>query len=121
LSDRRRQGYHYETLAAEHLEKKGYRILERNLHVGRYEVDLIARDEETLVFVEVKGRRTSTFGRPLEAVDRKKRARLARAAAFYLTSRYDTNKPCRFDVVSVIISDRGKVRVDHVENAFEAR
>lgn len=101
------------------LVAKGYRILSRRFRVTlRDEVDLVARDGEILVFVEVKTRKTETFGRPLSAVDRKKRHVISRAAVRYLGR---LRKPVnfRFDVVEVIGSrDAGNPEVRHIQNAF---
>lgn len=101
------------------LVAKGYRILSRRFRVTlRDEVDLVARDGEVLVFVEVKTRKTESYGRPLSAVDRKKRHVMSRAAVRYLQR---LNKPVnfRFDVVEVIGSrENGNPKIRHIENAF---
>lgn len=101
------------------LVEKGYRILSRRFRVTlRDEVDLVARDGEVLVFVEVKTRKTESYGRPLSAVDRKKRHVMSRAAVRYLQR---LNKPVnfRFDVVEVIGSrENGNPKIRHIENAF---
>jgi putative endonuclease len=105
--------------AEQFLAAKGYSILSRRFRVTlRDEVDLVARDGEILVFVEVKTRKTETYGRPLSAVDRRKRHVLSRAAVRYLGR---LRKPVnfRFDVVEVIGSrDTGNPLVRHIENAF---
>ncbi len=108
-----------EKLARTHLEELGYRILEQNLKVGRVEVDLIARDEETLVFVEVKARSTAHFGAPSEAVHPQKQRRILRAARSYLASRPRLDGlDVRFDVISVVHDDLG-IQLEHLEDAFE--
>jgi len=102
------------------LRKKKYRILGRRVRVGtRDEIDLVARNGEVLVFVEVKTRKREDFGRPLTAVDRKKRHVLSRAAVRYL-KRLKSPQVCfRFDVVEVIgVNGDSCPEVRHIENAF---
>lgn len=102
------------------LKGKGYRILGRRVSVSaRDELDLVARDGEVLVFVEVKTRKSEAFGRPAEAVDRAKRHTVSRAAVRYL-QRLKFPKICfRFDVVEVIGQDGDPDPVvRHIENAF---
>ena len=117
-----RAGAWGEQVAADALVAKGYRILGRNVRFGsRCELDLIARapDPETLVFVEVKTRRSEEFGRPVAAVDRGKRRALGRAALRYL-HRIKARPPrIRFDVVEVVGSPGDPEPVlRHIENAF---
>jgi putative endonuclease len=114
------RGRDAEDQAARHLQEKGHQILERNLRVGRNEIDLITDDGGILVFVEVKSKASHDFGTPEKNVDRKKRQRLIQAAAGYL-QQFGGNPPrARFDVVA--ISGTGeKTQIRHYENAFEAR
>jgi len=109
-----------ETVAAAHLRVLGWRILREHYRCSGGEVDLIAEDEGTLVFVEVKTRRGSTFGEPAEAVDARKRARLLAAAESYLASEHGFDQACRFDVVEVVFSRDERARVRHIRNAFMA-
>jgi len=109
-----------ESAAAEFLEKKGWRIVERNWRSGRSEVDIIAwDDEEILVFVEVKTRtgENSGFGSPEEFVDAKKQYMLARAAGIYMES-IDYEWEIRFDVVAVILAIGKVMEIRHIEDAF---
>lgn len=108
-------GLAYEQIAAEYLEKKGYRILKRNFYTRFGEIDIIARDKAYLVFVEVKYRKEQKGGHPLEVVDIRKQIKLKKAAQFYLL-RYGLgeNIPCRFDVIGIL-----KKEIFHIENAFE--
>lgn len=100
--NRRQTGTEYEQCAAYFLEQKGYRILERNFRCRQGEVDLVALDGETLVFVEVKYRRDDRMGDGAEAVDRKKQKKIISCARYYLLCHREyTEHPCRFDVVSV--------------------
>lgn len=102
------------------LKHKGYRILGRRVRVGvRDELDLVARDGDVLVFVEVKTRKNEDFGRPISSVDRKKRHTLSRAAVRYLKALKSPAVCFRFDVVEVIGSaGEQDPRVRHIENAF---
>ena len=113
--NRRKVGTQFEQLAAQYLEKQGYRILETNFRCRQGEIDLIARDGRYLVFVEVKYRRGRSSGTPLEAVSPLKQRQISKIALFYL-NRYKLgeDQPIRFDVVG--ISPGG---ITHVENAFD--
>lgn len=109
-----------EEQAAGFLKAKGYCILGRRVRVGdRDEFDLVARDGETLVFVEVKTRQSESFGRPADAVNRKKRHVLSRAAVRYLKAIKSPAVCFRFDVVEVIGAKKATPpRIRHIENAF---
>lgn len=111
-----------EERAAVFLRLKGYRILERNYRVPQGEIDLIAWKNGTVVFVEVKSRKGSSQGTPLEAVSLHKVRRLSAAAAVYLSYRRDPPAPCRFDVVTLGPEKNwmGLARIRHFENAFPA-
>ncbi|MGD9780617.1 MAG: YraN family protein [Kiritimatiellia bacterium] len=117
-----RAGAWGEQLAADFLEKKGYKILGRNVRFGsRCELDVVARSPapEALVFVEVKTRRTEDFGRPFSAVDRGKRRAVGRAAMRYLRRIRAKPAHVRFDVVEVVGTPGDETPiVRHVENAF---
>lgn len=106
--------------AAAYLKAQGYALLGRNVRPNRRdEIDIIARTGETLVFVEVKTRGRETFGRPMMAVDAKKRHALNRAAAAYLRKAKFPNLFYRFDVVEVLGQpDDGQPEIRHLDNAF---
>ena len=98
---------------------RGYAVVGRNVREGRGEIDLIARDGETVVFVEVKFRTGADTAAPLTAVGWKKREDVARAAARYLARRGLTGHPVRFDVIGITWEvDGSRLRVEHIPNAF---
>lgn len=112
-------GLRAEEWAARILERRGYRILDRRYRTRAGEIDLVARDGETVVFIEVKARGSSGCGRPAEAVDGRKRARLARAAGLYLAREGVAETPCRFDVVEVILDPAGRPAARIIRDAFQ--
>ena len=102
MENKRAVGSRYEEETAAFLQKNGYRILEKNFRDRRGEIDLIAKDGRTLVFVEVKYRSRSDCGYPSDAVNYKKQVRLSNSAAYYLWKNYDSDQIwVRFDVVSI--------------------
>jgi putative endonuclease len=117
---RRATGQAGETAAARFLERRGLVILARNLRSRLGEIDLLARDGETMVFVEVKTRRGSSGDPPEAAVDARKRARVSRIAGGYLARHRLGERPCRFDVVGVTLDEAGRVAaVRHLRHAFD--
>jgi len=115
--DRRSLGERGEALAIAHLQKQGMRIEARNFRCRLGEIDLVARDGETLVFIEVRSRASTGCGLPQETVNHRKRKRLRRLAEFYLLGREQT--PVRFDVVAVLFDREGNLRrLEHIPDAF---
>ena len=106
-----------ETLAARYLARAGCRILARNWRAGRLELDLVVRDGRTIAFVEVKTRRPGPQA-PAEAVDRRKRRRLRRAAGRWIAEHPGTRGDYRFDVVAVTLGADGRARIRHLRGAF---
>ncbi len=106
-TERGRQG---EEIAAYALKAHGYEIVERNWRCPAGEIDLVARDGEVVVFVEVKLRGSGAFGSPEEAVNEAKRARLLQAGAVYLAEHGLDDVPCRIDVVAIELAPSGKVQ-----------
>ncbi len=96
-----------EDLACQFLKKQGYKIIERNFRIRGGEIDIVAQDGQTLVYIEVKSRSTYQFGRPEEAVNRWKLRFLERAAKFYRANRKNLNLPLleRIDVVTVDLTN----------------
>jgi putative endonuclease len=98
---RQRLGSVGEDLASAALAARGYAILERRYTTERGEIDIIAEDGETLVFVEVRARATGEFGRAAESITDAKKRQVVRMATEYLARHQITNRPCRFDVVAI--------------------
>jgi putative endonuclease len=116
-----RSGKWGEQRAVRFLKSGHYKILGKRVRVGRHdEIDIIARQHEVLVFVEVKTRKNEQFGRPFSAVNRAKRKRLSRAAVGYLKQHKIRPDYIRFDVIEVI-GQPGDAdpEIRHIENAFQ--
>ncbi len=115
--ERQQLGSLGESLAAEALQRQGYRLLARNVRTPLGEIDLVARQGEALVFIEVKLRRNLRFGSPAEAVTVSKQRRLRRAAEYYLRRQPCWPAQIRFDVVAItLIADNPQVTV--IQAAF---
>jgi putative endonuclease len=114
-----RLGARGEKLACRFLRRNGYKVLHRNFR-GRTggEIDIVCRDRDTLVFVEVKTRTREDFGRPFDAVDRDKQKRLARGGLAWLRLLGDPDILFRFDVVEVILPANAEPRIELLRNAF---
>ena len=114
-----RRGARGEKLARRFLRRNGYKILYRNFK-GRSggEIDIVCRDNDTLVFVEVKTRTREDFGRPVAAVDRRKQKRISRGGLAWLRMLDNPDILFRFDVVEVIVADDAKPRLELIKNAF---
>lgn len=113
-----RLGKRGEDLAAEKLAALGYVIIARNYRCAQGEIDLIARQGDTLVFVEVRTRRGPAFGSPEESITARKQAHLIAAAQNYTQANNVRDEPWRIDVVAVELAQNGKLlRVDVLENA----
>ena len=120
LNDRQRLGQKGETLAARFLKKLGYHIIVRNYRCRTGEIDIIARDGTTLVFIEVKTRASLTFGTPAMAITVKKQRQISRAAENYLAQNHLFDDSARFDVISVFLPvGCKKNQIDHIKNAFD--
>jgi len=115
----RERGQWGEERAARFLKKKKYRIISKNYSSRYGEIDLIARDRDTVVFIEVKTRGGSAYGRPGEAVDYAKQRKMIKTAMTYIQENKldEQDVGFRFDIVEVLYSDTG-YRIEHIENAF---
>ena len=114
-----RLGAQGEKLAARHLRRRGFKILYRNFR-GRQggEIDLVCRERDTLVFVEVKTRTREDFGRPLEAVNLQKQRRISLGGLAWLRLLGDPDVLFRFDVVEVMMAEGAKPRIELIRDAF---
>ncbi|HEY0634394.1 MAG TPA: YraN family protein [Gammaproteobacteria bacterium] len=108
-----------EQAACDYLTTQGLKLQTRNYRCRSGEIDLIMRDGDTLVFVEVRYRSTMRFGGAAASIDITKQQKLIRAAQTFLGEQHLTNAPCRFDVVTVHPHD-GTMRVEWIPNAIEA-
>ena len=120
LSDHLRLGARGEKLACEFLRRRGYKILYRNFRARRGgEVDVICRDNDTLVFVEVKTRTGEDFGRPFEAVNVAKQRLISRGALAWLQLLDNPDILFRFDVVEIILAEGAQPRIELLRDAFK--
>jgi len=119
MTDKAEFGKKGEELAAKHLARQGYKILERNYRTPVGEIDIVAMDGGVLVFVEVKSRRDDSFGAPELAVNHHKQRQMTRAALSYLVHTRRSGDPCRFDVVGICALAGGKPEITVTKNAFE--
>lgn len=117
LNRRQTFGKTGESIAVRFLRSKGYRILEQNYRTGLGEIDIIARDRKTLVFVEVKARNSNKFGSPKAAVTTQKQRKISMVALQYLKSTAQTRVKARFDVVAICSTHRPP-QIELVKNAF---
>lgn len=114
-------GQRGEAVAAKHLRRLGYKIVARGNRGALGEIDLVAVDGRTVVFVEVKTRASQDAGHPADAVDHDKQRRLTRLAVGYLRRHNLLEYPARFDVIAITWPvGRGKPTIEHIRNAFKA-
>ncbi len=110
----REKGYDGEDAAAEYLLANGYSIISRNYQAKRGEIDCIAKDPNgTLVFCEVKSARSLQYGHPAFWVTNDKKRKIIRMAQRYLVEHKYTGRPCRFDVITIVMG-----KIEHIKNAF---
>ena len=119
MSESNELGKQGEEIAVAHLLKQGYLILDVNWRAGRNEIDIIAKDKDFLVIIEVKSRRSDLFIEPEEAVTREKQQALIRAANTYIF-RKNINLETRFDIIS-IIHNKDETRLNQLKDAFYPR
>jgi len=113
-----RHGLIGEKAAKDHLKRAGLKFLTANYASARGEIDLVFRDKDCLVFVEVKTRSSETWGRPASSIDARKRRAFSRAALDYLSAIKNPEIKVRFDIVEVLLRDGEVNELRHLPNAF---
>ncbi|RKU28282.1 YraN family protein [Candidatus Poribacteria bacterium] len=109
-----------EKLAVEHLKTQGYQILAQNYRFHRGEIDIIAKYEKRIVFVEVKTRRSLKYGVPQSAVTKQKQRQISKIALAYLQTHNLMDTPCRFDVIAIQLTQKLELlRLEQIKSAFE--
>lgn len=108
-----------EEIAKEYLEKKGYKILDQNYKNKIGELDIVAMDGSTFVFIEVKTKTSERFGRPEEMVNFWKQKKLLAVSKLYVLEKKIENKKMRIDVLTVSFNSFGEPKIEHFENAVE--
>lgn len=119
LKNRKALGRWGEKRCEKYLKSKGFKTLVSNYLCKVGELDLVMADNDgTIVFVEVKTRTDESFGPTEDVITKPKKERMAKAAQYFLTTHKIENRPCRFDFVTVVLGENGKETIKHYENAF---
>lgn len=111
--NKREIGKQKEQQAVDFLEQKGYTIISRNFRTKFAEIDIVAKDKDSVVFVEVRSRAYDSLGRPEESVNKRKQEKLVKAASLFLAGYKGSYENIRFDVVAIVGDE-----IIHIENAF---
>ena len=117
-NERHKFGQKSEIIAARYLKQKGYKIITQNYRTKLGEIDIIAKEKDTIVFVEVKARRSWRFGTPKGALTPKKQRKISMVALCYLKANQQTRAKARFDVVT-IHNPKDTLEIEIIRNAFE--
>ncbi len=120
MIDKKELGKKGEELALQFLKKRGYRIIGRNYVCKMGEMDIIAKEKDTLVFVEVKARTSTTFGPPQLAVNSAKQRQLSKVALNFLKEKHLEDVKARFDVVAILLRPKGE-QIELIRDAFDLR
>src|SRR5512135_2759967 len=118
--DKKELGKKGEEVALRFLKKKGYRILEKNYVCKLGEIDIIAKEKDTLAFIEVKTRTSTLFGPPELSVTPFKQMQLSKAALYFLKEKRLDDVKARFDVVSILLEPQGE-KIELIRDAFDSR
>jgi len=118
--EKKELGKQGEEMAVRYLKKKGYRIVERNYVCKMGEMDIIAREKDTLVFVEVKTRTSMAFGPPQLAVNSTKQMQLSKVALYFLKEKQLEDVKARFDVVAILLRAKGE-EIELIKDAFDLK
>lgn len=119
MADHNDLGKKAEDLAAEYLIKNGYKILVRNFRYRKAEIDIISEKDNLIIITEVKARSTDFFILPQEAVTKGKIKSIVMAANHFMEE-FNKNQEVRFDIISVLPDEKGKLTIEHIPDAFEA-
>jgi putative endonuclease len=118
--DQRHQlGKDSEQLAVDYLQKLGYTIIQRNYRIRGGEIDIIAKENKTLVFIEVKSRTTTRYGHAVQSLTRQQQKRLSKAALTYLHQHKLNNQSARFDLIAIQKNQCTGTEIRLIRNAFE--
>jgi len=112
-------GVNGENIAAAYLKKRGYRVLQRNYRKKCGEIDIIACDNDELVFIEVKTRSSAEYGSPFSAVSSRKQKQIIKTAETYLAETDNFDTAARFDVIAIVVEQGTEPQIDHIVGAFE--
>ena len=107
-----------ESHAAEYLKRKHYEILQMNFSCRYGEIDIVAKDKQNIVCVEVKTRRSTYYGKGMEAVNYRKQQKIKKVALYFLKKNTPGFSDIRFDVIDILIRNDHDIEIEHVENAF---
>lgn len=113
----KKMGYEGEKIAQQYLEKKGYEILENNFCIRGGEIDIVAKKDEEIIFIEVKMRTNKNFGEIVEQISKNKQDKLIRSAEFFLNEYDYLEYPWRIDVIT-ILKNNDELQIEHLENAI---
>jgi len=119
VEDNKSLGARGETIAVAYLKGQRFVILERNFRCKGGEVDIVARDGKTLVFVEVKSRRNASYGPPQLSVTPFKQRQISKAALTWLAKNHHQDCSARFDVIAIMLREHEVPAIDHIRNAFD--
>ena len=120
LDGRKELGAKGEKLAAKFLKRKGYKIVQRNYRCRLGEIDIIAEQDRSIIFVEVRSKQSERFGPPQYSITRAKRGQISKTALCYIKEKRLVERSCRFDVIAITFSPESrKPEIEHIENAFE--
>lgn len=120
MYERHETGKKGEDLATQYLINNNYEIIERNFESRQGEIDIIAKDKNEIVFIEVKARTNQMYGKPKEAVDTKKKKHIYKTAEYYVFIHQLENAPIRFDVIEVY-KTKGMYKINHIKQAITER
>jgi len=109
-------GDYGEKIAAKYLSKNGYRIISTNYRCRFGEIDIVSKYKDVIVFIEVKTRRNTTFGRPIESINTNKIRHLIKTINFYINENKLFNYNFRIDAIEIIFDKDNKIHINHIEN-----